>query len=160
MAISEPPAPEPHEITDRRIRFFRRWFPHLVVTQATFTSARTAGYNCFAYAVGDYERWWEPNGADLYWPAGVISENTPEAWTKIFAATGYQPCGLDASHEEGFEKVALYAMRGLVQHAARQMPSGRWRSKIAVYEDIEHETLQQLEGEDYGKVVLVLRRPR
>lgn len=160
MAISEPPAPEPHEITDRKIRFFRRWFPHLVVTEATFTSARTANYNCFAYALGDYERRWEPNGADAFWPAGVTTESTPEAWTKIFAAIGYQPCGLDASHDERFEKVALYATRGLVQHAARQMPSGRWRSKIAEFEDIEHATLQQLECDLYGSVVLVLRRPR
>jgi hypothetical protein len=44
------------------------------------------------------------------------------------------------------------------KHAARQLASGRWTSKIGVLEDIEHD-LRDLEGDEYGKVVVVIKRP-
>lgn len=166
MAISdldeshEPAPPEPHEITPQKQRTFRNWFPRLKVTAATFTSARTTAYNCFAFAAGEFQRQWEPTLFDAYWPAGLEGDASLEACTRVFATIGYEPCGLDATLEEGVEKIAFYVVRGAVQHAARQMPSGRWRSKIAGFEDIEHETPHDLEGNLYGPVELILRRPR
>ena len=44
------------------------------------------------------------------------------------------------------------------KHAARQLPSGRWTSKLGFLEDIEH-ALHDLEGTEYGAVVLVMKRP-
>ena len=74
------------------------------------------------------------------------------------------PCA-DGTLEAGFEKVALYASAsGNVTHAARQMPSGAWTSKLGVMEDIEHATLSGLEDDGtqpdgYGRVVQFLTRP-
>jgi len=44
-------------------------------------------------------------------------------------------------------------------HAARQLGPSNWTSKLGELEDVEHATLQSLES-FYGKVALVLRRPR
>ncbi|HEV3083903.1 MAG TPA: hypothetical protein VGY66_29240 [Gemmataceae bacterium] len=63
--------------------------------------------------------------------------------------------------ESGFEKIAVYALAsGAPTHAARQLPSGAWLSKLGDLQDIEHQTLEALEGRDYGKAVRFLRRPR
>jgi hypothetical protein len=43
-------------------------------------------------------------------------------------------------------------------HAARQLRSGAWTSKLGISEDVEHE-LRALEGEIYGVVALILTRP-
>jgi hypothetical protein len=59
----------------------------------------------------------------------------------------------------GLEKVALYAdANGCPTHVARQLPNGRWTSKLGELEDIEHD-LPALEGDLYGSVTLVLKRP-
>jgi hypothetical protein len=44
-------------------------------------------------------------------------------------------------------------------YAARQLPNGRWTSKLGEWEDIEH-ALHDLTGMVYGSVVLVMKRPR
>jgi hypothetical protein len=49
-------------------------------------------------------------------------------------------------------------MRPLAKHAARQLPSGRWTSKIGVLEDIEH-SLRDLEGDEYGTATVLMKRP-
>jgi hypothetical protein len=82
-----------------------------------------------------------------------------EAFAAVFVGLGYT-IGGDDSHEPGIEKVALFAdVAGTPTHAARQLASGRWASKLGEAEDIEHE-LQALEGEIYGTVALVLKRAR
>lgn len=76
----------------------------------------------------------------------------------LFALFGYLPCA-EEDVEEGFEKVALFAdSSGNPKHAARQLTTGRWTSKLGRMEDIEHE-LRDLEGAIYGSVVLILKRP-
>ena len=53
------------------------FFPGLVSTGYRITSPATAGYNCFAWAAGYLDAWWEPDPADDgYWPAGVPREQT------------------------------------------------------------------------------------
>jgi hypothetical protein len=64
----------------------------------------------------------------------------------------------DGRLESGFEKIALFALEGLPKHAARQLQSGRWTSKLGRLEDIEH-TLDDLTGALYGSVALVMKRP-
>jgi hypothetical protein len=62
--------------------------------------------------------------------------------------------------ETGWEKVALFAHEdGTPTHAARQLASGRWTSKLGELEDIEHE-LEAVEGAAYGSVVVYLKRLR
>ncbi|MFM7428637.1 MAG: hypothetical protein ACKO1F_01925 [Flammeovirgaceae bacterium] len=56
-------------------------------------------------------------------------------------------------------KVALYGKDGKWTHAARQLVSGKWTSKMGSCEDIEHLTPLVLEGEGYGYVFQVMKRP-
>lgn len=61
--------------------------------------------------------------------------------------------------EQGYEKVALYVDHdGKPTHAARQLPTGRWTSKLGKIEDIEHE-LEGIAGSVYGSVAKILKRP-
>jgi hypothetical protein len=117
--------------------------------------------NCIAYAAGDARRsWWPgdypPNSRD-YWPPNIPNEETVEAFSQAFATLGYVSC-VNGDWEPGYEKVALYAQRNEVRHAARQQPDGTWRSKLGKDEDVEHK-LKGLEDGIYGKVVAFLKRP-
>jgi hypothetical protein len=124
------------------------------------TSPPTLDYNCVAWVAGDTTRWWWPDpdahNDTSYWPPGVSEEETVEAFAAAFTTLGYAPASDDAL-EPGFEKLALFAAGGTPTHLARQLPNGRWTSKLGRREDIEHE-LQALCGDIYGKVVLVMRR--
>jgi hypothetical protein len=58
----------------------------------------------------------------------------------------------------GVEKIAIYVRSDIPSHVARQLPNGKWTSKLGLREDIEHD-LEALEGPEYGSVVLILSRP-
>jgi hypothetical protein len=78
----------------------------------------------------------------------------------------------DSSLEIFYEKVALYysdekILPNLTEdvgftHVAKQLESGAWTSKLSADEDIEHNTLYALEGNngnEYGKVKQILKKP-
>ena len=136
-------------------------FPGLRTSSYQVTSPATLDYNCIAWAAGDMARWWWPDrdadDAAAFWPPSVPVEETIDAFAMAFATLGYAPT-LDEDLEPGFEKVALFASGGAPTHAARQLASGRWTSKLGRSEDIEHE-LHAVGGDAYGSVVLVLKRP-
>ncbi|MBI1830893.1 MAG: hypothetical protein HYR84_05505 [Planctomycetes bacterium] len=124
------------------------------------TSSPDAEYNCIGWAAGVTDAWWWPisSGRATYWPSTVPRILSMEAFQAVFATLQYQPCESEEL-ESGFEKVALFAdVHGNPTHAARQLPNGRWTSKLGKAEDIEHD-LHDLEGEIYGRVVLVMKRP-
>ena len=80
------------------------------------------------------------------------------AYVSAFGTLGYERCA-DGSLEDGFEKVAIYeSFSGYVVHMARQLPTGRWTSKIGQLEDIEHAGPDELEGREYGRIVQYMRR--
>ena len=63
------------------------------------------------------------------------------------------------AYEEGFEKVAIYIdTHGKPTHAARQLSSGIWTSKLGQLEDIEHSKLDDITGSQYGSVGVILKR--
>jgi hypothetical protein len=70
---------------------------------------------------------------------------------------GFEECA-DESSEPGFERVALYGSGLVYTHAARQLPSGKWTSKLGKAEDIEHDAPDDLAGGVYGEVVQFMRR--
>ncbi|MCP4372396.1 MAG: hypothetical protein GY797_30465 [Deltaproteobacteria bacterium] len=73
---------------------------------------------------------------------------------------GYSVCE-DAENENNFEKIAIYAdSNGKPTHAARQLNSGKWTSKLGSLEDIEHHSLECLELSNYGSVTVILKRPK
>jgi hypothetical protein len=55
--------------------------------------------------------------------------------------------------------VALYGNDLLYTHAARQLPGGRWTSKLGKAEDIQHDTPGVVAGGLYGNVVAIMKRP-
>lgn len=136
-----------------------RNFPNLSQTDYQVTSDETPDYNCMAWAVGDPSRWWWPSPF-YYWPTEAPQEATLESFKAVFAIMGYAECS-NAEPEPGFEKVAIYADHdGSPTHAARQIEPGSWSSKLGRLHDIEHSTLSCLEGQAYGAVAVILRRPR
>lgn len=83
-----------------------------------------------------------------------------QRFIEAFRTLGYEPCD-GAGLEPDVEKVAVYADdAGAPTHAARQLPTGAWTSKLGREEDIEHRDLTGVEGDEYGHVVQLLRRPR
>jgi len=60
---------------------------------------------------------------------------------RAFEALGFQRC--ETAEVEG---------DGHVTHAARQMPDGRWSSKLGTEQDIAHE-LEALDGGDGSRLV-------
>ena len=126
-------------------------------------TSEPANYNCIAFAAGDVTRFWWPNPffpepSDDFWPTGTPQEETVAAVVLAFSTCGYAPCE-DGTLESGVEKVAIYALRDAVKHAALQQENGKWRSKLGPHEDIET-TLKGLIGPCYGQVVQFLARPR
>lgn len=139
--------------------------PNLNSGNCRVTSPERRAYNCIAWAAGDTSRWWWPirlPGVN-YWPKGVPREATIDAFIAAYATLGYSPCA-DGSLEAGTEKLALFARSmatSLVPtHAARQLESGEWTSKLGPFEDIVHANVSNVSGPAYGVVALYLSRPR
>ena len=136
-------------------------FPQLAFTGYGMTSPQTPRYNCIAWAAGDTRKWWWPDPSPFaYWPPSIPRENTMQRFVEAFGTLGYEPCS-DPELEPDVEKVAVYADEdGSPTHAARQLPIGSWTSKLGREEDIEHHDLAGIEGEKYGHVAQLLKRPR
>lgn len=138
--------------------FLERAFPGLRNTPYGITSPQTPKYNCIAWAADDFGRWWWPK-IPYYWPSGIPFEETLDAFVLAFATLGYVRC-LSGEHEVGIEKVAIYVNpSGIPTHAARQLGTGMWTSKLGREHDIVH-TLDGLAGQHYGRVGAFMSRPK
>lgn len=133
-------------------------FPGLRGQSYQVKSPRDQSYNCIAFAAGDDRKWWWPDATgEDHWPSGVARVETIDAFQDAFATLGYVVCDNDQL-ESGYEKIALFAVADVPKHASRQLPSGRWGSKLGPSEDIEH-ALHDLSGTVYGAVTVVMKRP-
>jgi hypothetical protein len=131
-------------------------FPRLTAGNHRRTSPPSPEYNCIAWAANDTEHWWQPG---VYWPTNAAPDDSGiDAVERAFRAIGYEDCGIDDSLEPGFEKVALYGNTVFYSHAARQLSSGKWSSKLGKAEDIEYEAPDDVAGGVYGEVVQILKR--
>ena len=97
-------------------------------------------------------------GKDSYWPEGVPRVNTTEAFIQAYETIGYKTCDTP-DLEPGMEKIVIYANNGVLDHAARQLPNGRWTSKIGEYEDIQHDINAFKGGKYFGEITVILKRP-
>jgi len=106
-------------------------YPNLALTEYAVTSPKSQEYNCFAWAAGDQERWWQPTPEDeFYWVEGVPMEETLSAYIQAYQTLGYEICG-SAALEARYEKIALYVDdEGIPVHAAKQLSTGKWSSKL------------------------------
>jgi hypothetical protein len=131
-------------------------FPRLTAQNHRITSPATPDYNCIAWAAGDVERWWQPG---VYWlPAEWPNDDFGMgALEQLFLQLGYENCN-EAALETGFLKVALYGSGFTYTHAARQLPSGKWTSKLGKGEDIEHDTPDDIAGGLYGEVAEIMKQ--
>jgi hypothetical protein len=147
---------------DRRPHL-EKLFPSLRNSSYRITGPASGRYNCIAHAADSKDAWWQPAPEPTkktYWPPGVVEEWTLNALAMALGTIGYLPCD-NPTLESGFEKIALYAdSADEPTHAAKQLPSGAWTSKLGELEEIEHDSLMALEGQDYGRAVRFLKRPR
>lgn len=139
-------------------------FPRLTAENYKLTSPKDEAYNCVAWAVGDTNNFWDDVSVKgyrikgYYWPPG-ISADTLDGWKRVFEIHGYNQCDSDAFESE-FEKIAIYVdAYSNPSHVARQTGTGEWTSKLGKGYDIRHKTLDALEGEEYGKVAIIMQRP-
>ena len=132
-------------------------FPGLKSHPYEITSPWDPTYNCIAWAAEDNARWWEPDPMGIYyWPAGVPRSYATDAYVAAYETIGYVTCADRGIPADG-PAVALFAKAKRPTHAARQVLSGLWTSKLGSDVDIEHE-LRGLEGELYGEVSLLMER--
>jgi hypothetical protein len=142
----------------------------------TAAAGQPNSYNCIAWAAGIKDRWWWPDEdkINIDWPDSLPrrpnGKEGIEDFIKAFELPPLNYTRCDSSDiEEGFEKIAIYATSDeMPTHACRSTRDGVWTSKIGDGEDIEHATLEMLEGErkiaygridGYGKAVAFLKRP-
>jgi hypothetical protein len=139
--------------------------PHLTPENGAITSCPTSRYNCIAWAAGiDYQWWWPIPETMYFWPSGVPREVTVDAFIKAYETLGYKLC-LDSSLREGIEKLAIFGMElsdgtKVPTHAALQLQSGEWTSKLGNREDMSHKTEDVVSCPTYGKVIIYMSRPR
>jgi hypothetical protein len=135
-------------------------FPALRGSVYKVTSPPDDTYNCVAWAAEDTKRWWWPDlDPKRHWPVGIPRLESLEAFESAFSSLRYTVCNHDGV-EIGLDKIALFAdADGFPLHVARQLPGGRWTSKLGELQDIEH-ALHDLEGTEYGSVVRIMQRPR
>lgn len=85
------------------------------------------------------------------------------AFMQAYETLGFRLCFGDAL-ENGVEKVAIFGKErnGVIipTHAALQLESGAWTSKLGDFEDIEHSILDAVNGPVYGRPVVYMKRPR
>ncbi len=96
-----------------------------------------------------------------YWPPGVARDDSLESWIKVFEIHGYRVCETGGA-ERDVEKIAIYGnpKNNAPAHVSRQKKSGAWVSKLGSGADIEHDTLNALNGDVFGEPIRFMRRPR
>lgn len=136
--------------------------PKLQPGNYKLTSKATGRYNCMAFANKDERHWWESGyyGGRYHWPEKI--PDTLEGWTELFVREGYERTD-SREIESGFEKVAIYIdFEDMLPGHVAYSNGVVWKSKLGRSVDIEHSSLDLLEGDqrwEYGIVERVLRRP-
>ena len=137
-----------------------QYFPFLTPENHSKESPMSEDYNCIAWAceLNDRQLW--PGSEDQEWPSDLPQEDTPETFIALFEREGYQLCN-GPELEDGFLKIAIYTKDSDATHAARQLGSGRWTSKLGFDGvDIEHDDLENVERPAYGRATIFLRKAR
>jgi len=131
-------------------------FPNLTDGDFEQTSGEAEHYNCLAWAAGVDSEWWEPS-LDGSWPDDIPRDTSPDTLVMLYESLGYERCD-NAEHENGFEKIVIYGNSIEYEHAARQLPTGEWTSKLGPGIDIKHATTECIAGGLYGSPLAYLKR--
>jgi hypothetical protein len=150
-------------------------FPNLKHGDAQIASKVDAAQNCLGFVIGDKKRpWWpwswSPAGYGApgglvppnYWPDDLPSDETVPTIRMALERFGCKVCdSVGDPNRNEIERAVIYASAaGTAAHVAKELPNGRWASKLGDFHDIHHRTTANLEGNVYGHVVLTLCRPR
>ena len=133
-------------------------FPQLAKDGYAITSEQNGTYNCIAWAAGANADWWDP-APGYTWPDGAPREYSVGALVAVYKMLGFEICQ-GADIETGWDKIAIYGDKNGWTHAARQLESGRWTSKLGPFEDIEHANPHSLANTEYGNVICLMRRKK
>lgn len=137
---------------------FARLCPNLNDGNSRVTSPQCVLYNCIAWTVDNKVRYIWPDDEEEYgWPAAVPRQATVAAFVQFYRLCGFIPCA-DGAFESGYDKIAIFADRHSVQHAARQLDNGNWTSKLGDLADIEHDGLAAVAGGEFGEPVAYMRK--
>ena len=131
-------------------------FPYLNDNNSRLTSNSDLRYNCIAWAYGENNKFFWPKKG-CYWPTNIKYEETIGAFIELFASIKYCCCD-NQLLEPGYEKVAIYLLDDIPTHAARQLPTGKWTSKLGLSIDIEHDSPEVLNGPTYGSAAIFMKR--
>lgn len=148
---------------DSRAKEILKAFPGLRYDDGfQITSPEDTDYNCIAWAFGRKDCWmWPDEDTDgvSVWPQGATEDLRVQTFINAFKSLGYDVCDND-EYEVDKEKVALYAYPESEEctHAARQLDSGIWTSKLGPSFDISHSTPYTIQGRIYGMVCCILCR--
>ena len=129
------------------------------------TSGRCPRYNCVAWVADDMERWWEPEDrGGWHWPHGLPRDDYSLAnYVAAFETLRFEKCA-DGLPEPGVEKIAIYVDDDHeFTHVARQLDDGWWSSKLGMFNDISHQSLEALlrgRPERYGETFTYMMRLR
>lgn len=138
--------------------------PDLTDQNCSVTSPASRRYNCVAWAAGNDTRWWWPDPMGIgYWPPTAPRVVSVDAFLRAYGTLGYKLC-FGGALEPGVEKIVLYGKgppgSQVPTHAAYQLETGQWTSKLGPFEDISHANAAGVEGPAYGHVICYLSRPR
>jgi len=100
---------------------------------------------------------WPGRYPEYHWPPDISGTDELQTLIQLFLDAGYEECDT-GEQEYGFKKVAIYGNDEGPKHAALQLASGRWTSKLGEAQDIEHDTLEVLEGKLYGRAFVFLKK--
>ena len=127
----------------------RKAFPKLKDDKAfRITSPEDPKYNCIAWAYLYKDRWmWPESDASsildgvCYWPTEASKTPDLESFKIAFSLKGFEVCD-NADFEPRYQKIAIYVKPNTTEctHAARQLRSGFWTSKLGMSYDIQHGT--------------------
>jgi hypothetical protein len=130
--------------------YVKNALPNATASDCRITSPTSWTYNCIAWAAGHTDAWWWPVPG-RFWPPAAPREESLAAFIAALETQGFSPCS-SPDLEPGVEKVALYALESVPTHAARQLSSGWWTSKLGPSFDIEHADLDAVAGGVYGSL--------
>lgn len=125
--------------------------------QTEIKSPHNPTYNCLAWTIGEKAKWWD---VDRWWPPGSVPGPNVRHLIDAYVALRFEECGFDDSVEPGYDKVAIFAIGDDWTHGCRQHHDGKWWSKLGEEEDTLHTLKEAEQIPIYGKVAVILKRPR
>ena len=144
-------------MTDEEIKSY---WPNLSKEHFEFTSLKTISYNCLAWATGNNRNWMDMYVFQARYDLDMDTlDHSAEGYASFLQQHfGFERCD-NGDFEKGMEKIALFEDNNKEwSHASRLLENGKWTSKMGRWEDIEHASLEVLQGKFYGQLKIFMKR--